>query len=86
MTSLRLIEIMPDIADKLEHEASFTESLHPGDSEIAVMRSAATLIRDLDRAISHMVAVKGSQGLSACAVSILHDAITRQQRRGESSS
>lgn len=44
---------------------------------------AARLIRDLDKAISHCIAVKGSLGLSPWASGVLHDAVTRQKARDD---
>ena len=58
-----------DIADRLER----------GDSGANL--EAARLIRDLDKAVSHCIAVKGSLGLSAWSVGVLHEAITRHKVR-----
>lgn len=69
-----------DIADRLDTESGRVPL--GVSNRVDVLREAAALIRVLDRAISHMVAVKGSLGLSPWAVSVLHEAITRQQRRG----
>ncbi len=77
MTTLRIVETAPDIADRLDGDAAALL----GDP--ALMRDAAALIRDLDKAIAHTVAVKGSIGLSPWAVSVLHEAIARQMRRGD---
>lgn len=68
-----------DIADRLEAEANTSRLDRNG----MVAREAAALLRDLDAAIAHMVAVKGSTGLSPWAVSVLHEAIARRQRRGD---
>ena len=78
---LRVIERPLDIAARLDAEARTAEEYHPSDTEIAVMREAAALIRDLDAAISHAIAVKGSVGLSPRAISVLYAAISRQKRR-----
>lgn len=60
-----------DIADRLEATA-------PG-----ARLEAARLIRDLDKAISHCLAVKGSLGLSPWAVGVLHQAIVRHKGRAD---
>ena len=75
---LRVIERPLDIAARLDSDAA--ELL--GDP--ALMRDAAALIRDLDAAISHAIAVKGSVGLSPRAISVLYAAISRQKRRSGS--
>ena len=79
ITSINIIESTTDIADRLETEAS----VHPADIRPSVLLEAAALIRDLDAAISHAIAVKGSNGLSPWATSVLHEAITRRLRRGD---
>jgi len=80
----RVIAKPLDIADRLDADADRLDAaaiieMTEGDSEL--LRKAAALIRDLDAAISHAIAVKGSIGLSPWAISVLHEAINRQQRR-----
>jgi len=74
---LHVIENPPDIADRLDAEVRSPRLAIDKD----VLVEAAALIRDLDAAISHVIAVKGSIGLSPWAISVLHEAINRQQRR-----
>jgi|KBSMisStandDraft_5_1062788.scaffolds.fasta_scaffold3870977_2 hypothetical protein len=82
---LHVIERPLDIADRLETAAFHArEAIVDGDDNSGLMSEAAALIRDLDKAISHAIAVKGSIALSPWAISVLHDAITRQKRRGGS--
>ena len=83
ITSINVIENPTDIADRLDATANWRESgfILRQDGDPTLLREAATLIRDLDAAISHAIAVKGSVGLSAWAISVLHEAITRRLRR-----
>ena len=43
---------MTDLPNRLRIEASASEELHPGDSEISVMREAADLIEGLRAALT----------------------------------
>lgn len=80
---IHVVDTAPDIADRLETEAIDADEFHPSVINIDVLTKAAKLIRDLDKAISHALAVHGTCGLSPWARSVLTEAVTRQQRRGD---